>query len=52
MSVSNKRHKLKLNVIGWWPAKGMTPQVLIVCKMVIIREMYIEHNNHCSPYQL
>jgi len=48
MSVSNKRHKLKLNVIGWWPAKGMTPRILKVWKMVIIWERYVEHNNHCS----
>jgi len=36
MRVSNKGHKLKLNVIGWWPTKGMAPQILKVWKMVII----------------
>jgi len=46
MRVSNKGHKLKLNVKEWWTAKDMTPQILKVWKMVIIGGRYIEHNNH------
>ncbi len=48
MRVSNKGYNLKINVIGWWLAKGMAPCILKVWKIVIIWERYVEHNNHCS----
>ena len=38
MRISNKWAQAQINVKEWWPAKGVTPQILEVWKMVIIWE--------------
>ena len=49
MRISNKWALAQINIKKWWPAKGVTPQILkkkLENGNYMIR--YIEHNNHCS----
>jgi len=48
MRISNKWAQSQINVKEWWPAKGVTPQILKSLENGNYMGRYIEQNNHCS----
>jgi len=48
MRISNKWAQAQINVKEWWPAKGVTPQILKSLENGNYMGRYIEQNNHCS----
>jgi len=48
MRISNKWAQTQINVKEWWPAKGVTPQILKSLENGNYMGRYIEQNNHCS----